>query len=459
MAQKRINSTEYEELHAIKLEQSPTIWCAWLFKKEHLVSNLGEEKVLKDLSKCGVYLLISPSENGHYKVYVGESANVAVRLKQHCDKPPFPWHEAMAFVSSDEYLEKSHIKYLEKHLYDILVKATIVSVQNKTIPEGAHVKDEDTLDGFIDTIKSFTQHYGYRNLFESLTSDSKTEIPTAPSSSVNNDDVPYKIGVIMNAAFREAIVSGILTSSDINSLLLPESAKKFKMNHSIPLLLQGTLPSSSKKRYYSAEAKHKGKKYYISKEFLARSKPIVIEYLLGHGMSLDDINKACAEMLDKKTSTKTKPKTVLVSKSRKIKKENSSLNQSEQSSFPYKVGRVMLFAFSYALANNLFSSKDVKYLLSRDASSFFKTRGYPVLAPFSFPHKDDHGVVRFAKKAIECRGKKYWITTQVYKDGLANILKYLNDHKLSMDKIVSLCASGEEELAKNRKNNKPSKAR
>lgn len=114
----------------------------------------------------------------------------------------------------------------------------------------------------------------------------------------------------------------------------------------------------------------------------------------------------------------------------------------------------MLFAFSLALANNLFSVKDINYLLSRDASSYFKTCGYPILAPVSFSRNDEHGRGRLAQKAVECRGNKYWVTTQVYKEGLPNILKYLNDYNLAMDDIIALCKVAKKNSQKNSKGKK-----
>jgi hypothetical protein len=455
MAQKRITVTEDSTLQATKLEQSPTIWRSWMFPHTHLLLALKNQQVQKDLNKCGVYILVTDKNDGQYDVYVGESENIASRLRQHYDKPPFQWDNAMVFISSDEYLEKSHIRYLEQAIYKRLSASPKARLQNGNAPGGAHVNDKETLDDFIETIATFTVRYGFRGLFDNRTpvpavATQPLKVPSVPATATfKEEDVPHKIGVIMKTAFRKALADGRLSEADISELLDKKSADTFKMNKKLPLLVAGSLTPEFKVRYYKESVSVRGKTYYISKEFLARSKMIVLTYLTAHGMTIDEINKACSEtqslMQNKRkqrqSQTSNAPST----------KHNTPSSSEEPPAFPHKVGRVMLFAFSEALHRGLFKPRDIKFLLSAEAGRAFKTRGYPVLAPESYPRIDQHGINRFAKQTVECNGKRFLVTTQVYREGLPAILSYLNQHGMSNDDVVKLCEQGEKKLQDARK--------
>ncbi len=66
----------------------------------------------EELDKSGVYFLIGTDpETGKPAAYIGEAEVVRDRLKQHRDKEF--WVQAMVFVSKDENLTKSHVRYLE----------------------------------------------------------------------------------------------------------------------------------------------------------------------------------------------------------------------------------------------------------------------------------------------------------------------------------------------------------
>lgn len=455
MAQKRITVTEDSTLQATKLEQSPTIWRSWMFPRTHLLLALKNQQVLKDLNKCGVYILVTDKNDGQYDVYVGESENIASRLKQHYDKPPFQWENAMVFISSDEYLEKSHIRYLEQAIYKRLSASPKAMLQNGNAPGGAHVNDKETLDDFIETIATFTVRYGFRGLFDNqpLVPAVGTQSPKVPSTpakpDIKEEEVPHKIGVIMKTAFRKALADGRLSDADISELLDKKSADTFRMNKKLPLLVAGSITPEFRVRYYKDSVSVRGKTYYISKEFLARSKMIVLTYLTAHGMTIDEINKACSE-IQRVMPKERKPRQSRPSNASSTK-NNTSSSPKEPATFPYKVGRVMLFAFSEALHHGLFKPRDIKFLLSAEAARTFKTRGYPVLAPESYPRIDQHGINRFAKQTVECNGKRFLVTTQVYKEGLPAILSYLNQHGMSNDDIIKLCEQGEKKIKDARK--------
>ena len=106
--------------------------------------------------------------------------------------------------------------------------------------------------------------------------------------------------------------------------------------------------------------------------------------------------------------------------------------------FPFKIGQVMACGFREALAQGLFNA-DLLFLESTEACKLFKTRGYKVISKSKTRPEPSHGVRRFAKKPVELNGQNYWITTQVYKEGLPALLSYLEQHGMSRERVIAVC--------------------
>ncbi|MBL8755342.1 MAG: GIY-YIG nuclease family protein [Planctomycetes bacterium] len=77
----------------------------------------------EEVAATGIYFLVGRDlTTGELKVYVGESDDVATRLKTHnSDKKKDFWEDTIVIVSKDEHLTKSHVAYLE-HRMQTLVK-------------------------------------------------------------------------------------------------------------------------------------------------------------------------------------------------------------------------------------------------------------------------------------------------------------------------------------------------
>jgi hypothetical protein len=111
---------------------------------------LDELSRREEASRPGVYFLIgSDAETGEPTVYVGESEEVAKRLKQHLNKDY--WNQVVAFVSKDENLTKAHIKYLEGKIIDLGLKAGKGVIHNSQ-SSGARLPESDQaeMDIFLD---------------------------------------------------------------------------------------------------------------------------------------------------------------------------------------------------------------------------------------------------------------------------------------------------------------------
>lgn len=113
---------------------------------------IGERKHLKiissieDLKNPAVYYLISlQSENNQKKLYIGEADDATVRLKQQAAKEW--WDIFIAFISKDTNLTKSHVRYLEKMSYDLVLdNPTTIDLMNNSCPPGSKLPVSEISD-------------------------------------------------------------------------------------------------------------------------------------------------------------------------------------------------------------------------------------------------------------------------------------------------------------------------
>ena len=92
-------------------------------------SDLDELLLREELQNPGVYFLLGTSiQDGESLVYIGEAETISSRLKQHKEKEF--WNSAIIFVSKDENLTKSHIRYLEGKLIETSQKIGRYKIEN-----------------------------------------------------------------------------------------------------------------------------------------------------------------------------------------------------------------------------------------------------------------------------------------------------------------------------------------
>ncbi len=86
-----------------------------------------------EVAKTGVYFLVGPDPDAPTMplVYVGESDDVAKRLKQHDSSEDKDFFEQVALViSKDENLTKSHARYLEARIIEIIKNLGTATFRN-----------------------------------------------------------------------------------------------------------------------------------------------------------------------------------------------------------------------------------------------------------------------------------------------------------------------------------------
>ncbi len=115
-------------------------------------SEISELIKRPELPNPGIYLLTGfDPGTGEPALYVGESENISNRIKNHSEKDF--WNNITVFVSKDENLTKSNIKYLEGSLIKRAKKAEKAVLEN-TSSSGAKLPESDTaeMDVFLNRI-------------------------------------------------------------------------------------------------------------------------------------------------------------------------------------------------------------------------------------------------------------------------------------------------------------------
>ena len=116
-------------------------------------TDLDELLGREELQTPGVYILIGTDPNkGSSACYVGEAEVIRDRLRQHRSKDF--WVHAVVFVSKDENLTKSHIRYLEGRLISDAQDAGRFEVVNAQA-SGARLpeSDREEMEVFLDKIR------------------------------------------------------------------------------------------------------------------------------------------------------------------------------------------------------------------------------------------------------------------------------------------------------------------
>jgi hypothetical protein len=115
-----------------------------------------EDLVARDeLKRSGVYILTGPNADEDFGLegYIGESDNLAGRLRSHAKKKPF-WNRAYVAVSKDSWFSKSQIRFLEARLISQAKCAPLITRINNDKQDLSY----DRLpDGEVANLEAFVQ--------------------------------------------------------------------------------------------------------------------------------------------------------------------------------------------------------------------------------------------------------------------------------------------------------------
>lgn len=98
-----------------------------------------------ELTHPGVYVLTGTSDEGAARIYVGEADALCERIKQHVAGKEF-WSRLVAFTSTNEGLNKAHVRYLESRLIGLAREAKQWELENGTVPAPPPLSEADKAD-------------------------------------------------------------------------------------------------------------------------------------------------------------------------------------------------------------------------------------------------------------------------------------------------------------------------
>jgi hypothetical protein len=117
---------------------------------------LAEALKRKEASYTGVYILIGDSEGSNLaRVYIGESEDVAERIRNHDAKRDW-WTQAVLITSAANGLNKAHVKYLESRLVEEAKRAGRMNLDNLNTPPRPSLSEaaEADMEQFVDYVLS-----------------------------------------------------------------------------------------------------------------------------------------------------------------------------------------------------------------------------------------------------------------------------------------------------------------
>ncbi|WP_347298633.1 GIY-YIG nuclease family protein [Dolosigranulum savutiense] len=144
----------------------------WTGKAYRIPRISYKETVHRDeLRKPSIYFLFGiDDETDERMIYIGETEDAIQRLGQHIrDDNKNYWIEVIVFISKDDHLNKAHIKYLERRLYDIALEVGRYEVKNSSSPTQSVISEaeESEMEEFIDNVRLVVSAMGHK-VFEPL---------------------------------------------------------------------------------------------------------------------------------------------------------------------------------------------------------------------------------------------------------------------------------------------------
>lgn len=135
-------------------------------------TKLADVKDRPELNQPALYILC---DRDGTQVYLGECERFISRVKTHDQSKDF-WEIAIAFVASDNSLEKANVKYLESIAVELAKDAQRMEVMNAVVPARNNLHEfrlQTTLD-FFEDVKLLASTLGFP-LFDKIDVEDKDE--------------------------------------------------------------------------------------------------------------------------------------------------------------------------------------------------------------------------------------------------------------------------------------------
>lgn len=146
-----------------------------------------------EVNNPGVYFLKSRPSSDVFleRIYIGEAENIGTRLRQHLADPNKDFEELVFFISKDELLTKTQIKFLESKLVQLAHEAKSAEIDNGNSPSlpTLHEADISDMDYFLEQIKLILPLMGFRFLISTVAEPPKNDLSSLDSPT----KTPYRI--------------------------------------------------------------------------------------------------------------------------------------------------------------------------------------------------------------------------------------------------------------------------
>ena len=167
----------------------------------------------EEIKTQGVYILIGENDSGWPELYVGESEDVAHRLRDHNRKKAF-WNIAFIFFSKDKNLNKAHVKFLEELLIKEIIDAGRVALENGNQPRKTRLSEADEAEVlmFAENIKLILSSIGYtfmKKAQEYEQDKSDVYICTGPEANARGRYTTEGMVVFANSLSRKDFVESV----------------------------------------------------------------------------------------------------------------------------------------------------------------------------------------------------------------------------------------------------------
>ena len=137
----------------------------------------------------GVYFLKSLPKSDAFseRIYIGEAENIGVRLRQHLADANKDFEELAFFISKDELLTKTQIKFLESKFIQQAHEAKSAEIDNGNVPSlpTLHEADISDMEYFREQVKLILPIMGFKFLVPTVV-QSASEKPTIGTGSVSD---------------------------------------------------------------------------------------------------------------------------------------------------------------------------------------------------------------------------------------------------------------------------------
>jgi len=125
----------------------------------------------EEFDNPGIYCLKGDPTDEAFseRIYIGEAENIKTRLKQHLSDPNKDFKELIFFISKDELLTKTQIRYLESRLVQIAIQAKTAQIDNGNSPSlpTLHEADISDMEYFLEQMKLILPVMGFNFLISS----------------------------------------------------------------------------------------------------------------------------------------------------------------------------------------------------------------------------------------------------------------------------------------------------